>query len=114
MHRLLAALAAKKPGTASQELEEVLFYWRDVGPYLKKHPLSGGWGEFLRTELARGEARVRVRVRGDDGTTYIAGDHTFRLGKRTHVHPGVVRGVQPLEITATVRRVGHKHLWTRL
>ena len=114
LRELLSALTRHAPGAPSPQLEEVLFYWRDVEPHLNESGLDDAWIEFLRRELARRKVTFRLRVRGAEAAPTIAGTHSVTLGRKAHLYPQDVRGVQPLEIACTVRRVGLRHLWTRL
>ena len=86
---------------SERALEELLYYWREVEPYLEENgrgPLSEDAYVFLRSELARHAVRVTVRIGDEEETRRV------RLGKRSHLG----------RIAATVQRVGLKHLWARL
>ena len=113
---LFGALSNQPPGTPGAELDEILFAGVEAAAHLENENLrlDPAWTRFLKAELERQEARIQVRMEGEDGSMAIRVDKIVHLGKRTHVAPERTRGLTPPEVTLTVRRVGLHHLWIRL
>ena len=122
IREMLAALAKRPAGEDCGELDEVLFAWKDVAPWIEANgpgPLGKKWQEFIRRELARREVRLSVQVgeiNGPKGSKTLGFqlDRVIAIGKRTHVRPDRCEGLRPPQVTLTVERTGLHHLWTRL
>ena len=70
---------------------------------------------LLEEELSRRTARLEVRFVNDADVERLRLEPTLvPLGVKQHLHPQHTLDLQPPEISGTVRRVGLRHLWTRL
>ena len=116
LEKLIEALATQEIGEESEELDSLLYYWREAEPHLKEHgrgSLSEVQYTYLLGELARHAVTIHIRIIGDDKDTRIELTHRLTFGRRTHMHPDLTKGVQTPEITGTVQRVGLNHIWAR-
>jgi hypothetical protein len=115
---LLLRFGTEPMARGSVALETLLFSHRQVEPLLKARkalPLDAERETFLRTELAKSHAWLDMRVVDTHGVERVRlGALRVELGVKQHVAPRRLVGLQPLEVSGTVRRVGLDHLWTRL
>jgi hypothetical protein len=116
---LLGRLLEQPPGgTASPELEALLFNPEPVSRYLGRHPLAAhhtAWGALLDRELSRRNLSAKFMLRSGEKTWLRMGKRVL-LGRHAHlfVEPAEIAGIQPPEVSMTVQRVGLNHLWARL
>ena len=98
--------------------EELLFHRKDARAWLTESeagPLSSEAFAQLQRELERDEAWLTVRLVNLAGEVRSElGPIAVPLGEKQHLFPGESTGFAPPEISGTVRRVGARHLWTRL
>ena len=113
----LGKMADQPVGEASLELETLLFHAGQVIPYLQASgpgPLKSQQSRFLKRELARSHAHLRLRVIDAEGKERMSFDRRVPIGVKQHLHPEAADGFAPPEISFTIHRVGLHHLWTRL
>ena len=116
--RMLMADYARQPmSEASRALEELLFY----GPQTQKLINEIGYlnldrtrAKFLRDELQRSHALISIRVIDEAGKVRSWLKPTRVPFDRRHVFEMEHKDLQPLVTSGTVKRVGLKHMWTRL
>ena len=115
--RCLERIARQPVGEASLELETLLFHANRVIPYLQTfgtEPLKAEQSRFLKRELARSHAHIRLRVVDSEGKERMTFDREVPIGVKQHLHSEAAVGFVPPEVGFTVQRVGLRHLWTRL
>ncbi|MCZ6596835.1 MAG: hypothetical protein O7B99_04280 [Planctomycetota bacterium] len=117
----LLAVYADEPAAADRlALETLLFHGARVkvlAAELGTPGLDAVHRAFLERELARRNARLLVRMvdEAPHGTgERLLLDAVIPLDERRHLFPDRVVGVQPPEVTATIKRVGLRYLWARL
>lgn len=117
IRRCIDAMATQQVGTASIELETLLFHSGDVRRFAHHHgldPLSTDRQAFLRRHLAMREASVSVRVTDESGIERIRFAQNVPIGEKQHLHVDDATDITPPELGFTVKRVGLYHLWTRI
>jgi hypothetical protein len=114
--RWLVAVQSAPPGTPSDALEQLMYYWRDAAPFVARQPDDAVVPEhraYLTRELARNTVRVQARIVSTSGAIRVTYDKELFLGRRTHFEPEELVGVQLPEYSGTVQRVGAHHFWAR-
>jgi len=112
----LAAVRSLPAGAESDALEQLMYHWREAGPYVAargREAVPPAQFEYLSRELRRDSVRVRARLTAADGSARVEFDRVLALGHRTHFWPSTVQGVQTPEFSGTVQRVGAHHFWAR-
>jgi len=113
----LGQIANQPLGEASLELETLLFHAGQVVPYLQDKgmaPLNSEQARFLKRELARTHAHIRLRIVDAEGNERMTFDRLVPIGVKQHLHAKEAQGFAPPEISFTIHRVGLHHLWSRL
>ncbi|MHC5021377.1 MAG: hypothetical protein ACYTGX_14975 [Planctomycetota bacterium] len=106
--RWLSAVQLQPPGTPSDALEQLMYYWRDAAPFVARQPDDAVVPEhraYLTRELARDTVRVQARIVSTSGAIRVTYDKELFLGRRTHFEPDELVGVQLPEYSGTVQRV---------
>jgi hypothetical protein len=115
--RYLGKVANQPLGEASLELETLLFHAGVVIPYIHDKGLESLKPEqsrFLKRELSRTHAHIRLRVVDAEGKERMSFDRRVAIGEKQHLHPKEAQGFATPEISFTIHRVGLQHLWSRL
>ena len=98
-------------------LEELLFYGPQTRRMIAKYGcpnLAAGHFGFLQEQLAYTHAKISIRVVDQNGVIRTWLDSSLVPFDRRHVFQMQTENLQPLVTSGTVKRVGLKHLWTRL
>lgn len=121
---LLADYAGAPFGAVTPALEELLFHGERSLELLADHAAlaasaasqaDAGRIQWLRTELSRRAVHVQLRVIDANGVIHASLDEArMPLDAKQHAHVNTRAGLQALELSMTLRRVGLAHLWARL
>ena len=114
---LLNEFTIEPMDSTNNALEELLYYGRQAQQMLDQYGtgrLSNQQIEFLRQELAITHAKVQIRLVDQDGNVRSWLPETRVPFDRRHVFEMQTNNLQDLVTSGTVKRVGLKHLWTRL
>jgi len=119
LERLLHTWSADPDGDEGRlALDTILFH----GPRARALAWQAGFGalapdraRFLARELERDHARLALRLVDDAGAVRLHLPPTrVPLGEKQHIVVHDAGGLQPPEVSGTVKRVGLSHLWVRL
>jgi len=115
--QLLAQYSREALKTPCLSLETLLFHGRQTRQLLVRHgspQLSAGHASFLRHEVGRSHVKVSLRLL-DDRDAVIATLPSTRVPlDRRHEFVLESSKLPSVKASGTIKRVGLKHLWTRL
>lgn len=115
--RLLAQYSREAIKTPSQSLEVLLFYGRQTRQLLTEHgspQLSAAHASFLSKEVRRSHVKVSLRLLDDHGEVIAKLPSTRVPLDRRHEFVLESSKLPAVKASGTIKRVGLKHLWTRL
>lgn len=115
--RLMSEFAVEPLEPAGPALDALLYYGRQTRAFVEQFgtsPVSDARAAVLGRELARAHARISFRVVDERGIVRTHMPPTRVPLDRRHVFEMEVNGLQPLETSGTVKRVGLDYLWTRI
>jgi hypothetical protein len=115
--RLIKRISAGEMDETNQALEELIYF----GGQTRKLIEANGVGElekdraaFLWDQLSITHAKISIRVKDETGDVRTWIEPTLVPFDRRHIFDMETNNVQPLVTSGTIKRVGQKHLWTRL
>ena len=113
----LASYATSAATETSEALDTLLFYNKrttELLDTLGHGPLSEDHVSFLRSELARDQAVVSIRMVDENGVVRVSyGPEKVSLGKKQHLAPSETGNLFAMEFNGTVMRTGLNYLWSR-
>ena len=113
---MLGEVAAAPVGAGSLAAETLLFHAVEAQDHLDRigaGPLSAAHEAWLRTELARDEVEIGLRLVASDGALLGHREDVIPLAEKQHLRR---EGMGPLgraDVNGKVKRVGVRHLWAR-
>ncbi len=115
--QLLADYAVEHTAEPGRALETLLYYGPQTAARLAHFgvgPLDSQHAALLQDELAYEHVDLSLRVVDEAGAVRASLPPTAVPLDRRHEFRLEPHNLQPLIASGTVKRVGHKHLWTRL